>query len=544
MPTLDWIGKRAVVNHHREVPYRLIHCDSELSAGDPEAGNLIVQGDNLEALKALLPYYAGKVKCIYIDPPYNTGNEGWAYNDNVNSPEIRKWLGEVVGKDMEDLSRHDKWLCMMYPRLRLLREFLSEDGQIFVSADENEHRHLALLMDELFGSLNRIETLIWKKSYGGGAKSKHIVNLHEYVECFAKSKQNIGTLELPPSEEVLKYYRYTDENFDKRGPFRLQPLATTSMDERPNLRYPLIWEGREVWPEKQWQWSRDRALAAQEARELVFSKRGETWSVNYKQYLKNENGDVRGSKMYSIIESIYTQSGTNTIKDIFGDGKKFEFPKPYQLISQFISLSTEGDSIIMDSFAGSGTTGHAVLDLNKQDGGNRKFILIEVDGRVAQEVTAERLRRVIEGYDKPKKNGETEPVAGLGGGFRYCRLGTALFDEFGDVSVEVMFPDLAAHVFFSETGAPIPHRVKLGETYLGAHQEKAIYLLYCGTNMGAARPSSGNVLTLDALDALTPPEEIFDGVRVVFAEGCTVSPERLESENIIFKQIPYQVDGV
>ena len=160
MPTLDWIGKQAVVNHHREVPYRLIHCDSELSAGDPDAGNLLVQGDNLEALRALLPYYAGRVKCIYIDPPYNTGNEGWVYNDNVNSPEIRKWLGEVVGKESEDLSRHDKWLCMMYPRLRLLREFLREDGAIFMSIDDNEIDHLKKSCDEIFGRKNFISNII------------------------------------------------------------------------------------------------------------------------------------------------------------------------------------------------------------------------------------------------------------------------------------------------------------------------------------------------------------------------------------------------
>lgn len=543
MPTLDWIGKKAVVNHHREVPYRLIHCNGKLSAGDPEAGNLLVQGDNLEALKALLPYYAGKVKCIYIDPPYNTGNEGWVYNDNVNSPEIRKWLGEVVGKEAEDLSRHDKWLCMMYPRLRLLREFLREDGLIFVSADEYEHRHLALLMDELYGFQNRIETLIWKKSYGGGAKSKHTVNLHEYVECFAKAKKNIDTLELPPSEDVLKYYKYKDENYGTRGPYRLQPLATTSMDERPNLRYPLIWKGEEIWPEKQWQWSNQRALAAQEAGELVFSKRDDKWSVNYKQYLKNEEGETRGSKMYSVIEGIYTQSGTNTIKEILGDGKAFDFPKPYQLISMFIALGTDKDSIILDSFGGSGTTGHAVLDLNKRDGGNRQFIVVEMEEKVAQNVTAERLRRVIEGYNKQKRDGETEWVEGLGGGFRYCQLGTALFDEFGDVSAEVPFPDLAAHVFFSETGVPIPKKAKLGEAYLGAHQGKAVYLLYSQSDMGAAQTAAGNVLTPNVLAELSPPPEGFEGVRVVFAEGCTVSLERLKAEGVLFKQIPYQVEG-
>lgn len=539
MPTLDWIGKQAVVNHHREVPYRLVHCDSGLSAGDPEAGNLLVQGDNLEALRALLPYYAGKVKCIYIDPPYNTGNEGWVYNDNVNSPEIRKWLGQVVGKEAEDLSRHDKWLCMMYPRLRLLREFLREDGVIFLSVDENEHRHAALLMDEIFGSANRIETIIWKKSYGGGAKSKHVVNLHEYVEFFAKRKENIGFLSLPPSQKIMKYYKYRDEKFEIRGPYRLQPLATNSMDERQNLRYPLIHEGVEIWPEKQWQWSRERAVAAQQNNELVFEKRGEKWIVNYKQYLRDENGIERGSKLYSIIEGIYTQSGTNIMKDIFGHGKAFDFPKPYELIKLFIQISTNPGDIVLDSFAGSGSTGHAVLALNSQDGGDRRFILVEMIEDIASEVTAERLRRVIEGYCKRGNSSET--VKGLGGGFRFCRLGAPLFDEFGDIAQEVSFPDLAAHIFFVETGVPIPHRAQ--SEFLGIHQGRAVYLLFDEAHAQTARETAGNVLTPDRLASLPEPPEGFEGIRVIYAEGCTVSSDRLKAMGVVFKQIPYQVEG-
>ena len=173
MPTLDWIGKKAVVNHHREVPYRLIHCDGEKSAGDPDAGNLLVQGDNLEALKALLPYYAGKVDCIYIDPPYNTGNEDWIYNDNVNSPEIRAWFDQVVGKEGEDLSRHDKWLCMMYPRLRLLRDLLSEQGVLAVSLDENEFHYFRMLADQIFGSSRFVGYFVWKnRNVDNRVKSK------------------------------------------------------------------------------------------------------------------------------------------------------------------------------------------------------------------------------------------------------------------------------------------------------------------------------------------------------------------------------------
>ena len=268
MPTLEWIGKSKVINHHQKVPFRVLERkysfdENGQHSEDNGSENMIIRGDNLEALKALLPRYEGRVKCIYIDPPYNTGNEGWVYNDNVNDPKIKKWLGEVVGKEGEDLTRHDKWLCMMYPRLKLLQKLLADDGVIFISIDEIEHRYLELVMDEIFGSANRIDTFVWQNNYGGGAKSNYVVHLHEYVLCFAKNISTVGKIELPPDDNILKYYKYKDEKFDTRGPYRLQPLATTSMDDRPNLRYPLFYEGHEVWPAKQWFWSKERALEAQ-----------------------------------------------------------------------------------------------------------------------------------------------------------------------------------------------------------------------------------------------------------------------------------------
>ena len=527
MPTLDWIGKKAVVNHHRQVPFRLLQERPELSVGDPAAGNLLVQGDNLLALKALLPYYAGKVKCIYIDPPYNTGNEGWVYNDAVNSPEIRRWLGRVVGPEAQDLSRHDKWLCMMYPRLALLREFLSEDGLIFVSVDENEYRHLALLMDELFGSPNRLETFIWKKSYGGGAKSKHVVNLHEYIECFAKRVEEIPELRLPPDEAVLKYYKYRDDKYERRGPYRLQPLGTMSMDERPNLRYPILWQGSEIWPDKQWQWSRERTLAALANDELVITERRGKWVISYKQYLKDEEGAERASKPYSIIERVYTQQGTNEIKLLMGSGKVFEFPKPSALVRHLIQFAAGPNSLILDSFAGSGTTGQAVLALNKADGGHRRFILVEMDEAISGAVTCERLRRVIAGHE------DQEP---LGGGFRYCTLGEPLFDEGGSIRESVTFAELAAHVFFMETGAPVPQPVATSSPLLGAHGGKAVYLLFNGV-LGDRRPAGGNVLTGDVLRHLPA----FDGARVVYGEGCRLGADRLRQEGVVFRQIPYEI---
>jgi len=495
--------------------------------GDPDSGNLLVQGDNLGALKALLPYYAGKVKCIYIDPPYNTGNEGWIYNDNVNSPEINAWLGKVVGGDLEDLSRHDKWLCMMYPRLALLREFLSEDGIIAVSVDENEYRHLALLMDEIYGASNRLETLVWKKSYGGGSKSKHIVNLHEYIEIFSKRIENIPVLSLPPDEKALKYYKHRDDQFEERGPYRLQPLATNSMDERPNLRYAIYYKGEEIWPEKQWQWSKDRTETALARGEILIAKKKGKWSVSYKQYLRSPEGEERTSKAYSIVDGIYTQQGTNEIKALFGDGKAFSFPKPSKLVRLLVQLMSGKNAMILDSFAGSGTTAHAVLAQNKADSGNRRFILVEMEPKICREVTAERIKRVIEGY------GDQPP---LGGGFRYCTLGEPLFDETGAIRETVKFSELAAHVFLMETGSPLPRKATGRTPLLGVYNRRAIYLLFNGV-LGDKRPQGGNVLTREVLASL--PHH--DGPKVVYGESCRLGEMRLRQETIIFKQVPYDV---
>lgn len=218
MPTLDWIGKDAVLEHHKEVPFHLLRCDPELSVGDPGSGNLLIQGDNLLALKALLPYYAGKVKCIYIDPPYNTGNESWVYNDNVNSPEIYAWLGKVVGKEAEDLSRHDKWLCMMYPRLVLLRELLHEEGSFWMSIDDNEVHHAREVLDEIFGKQNFVDTVIWQKIYSPKSSARHFSANHDFILVYAKQAEIWTRNLLPRSDKQDKRYRNIDN--DPRGPWK------------------------------------------------------------------------------------------------------------------------------------------------------------------------------------------------------------------------------------------------------------------------------------------------------------------------------------
>lgn len=390
--------------------YVALELDAALSHGDSPWDNLIIEGDNFDALRALRMSHKGAVRCIYIDPPYNTGNRDFVYNDRF--------------VDKTDRYRHSLWLEFMYRRLQLAKELLADDGVIFVSIDDNEMFRLGMLMDRLFGEDNWIQTLVWKKSYGGGAKAKHVVGLHEYVLCFARQKFLVDRIELPPDPKVLKYYKFRDDKFDTRGPYRLQPLATNSMDTRENLRYPISYMGEEIWPAKQWQWARERTNKALANDELVLTKNGSEWKVNYKQYLRDEAGKERGSKPYSIIDGPYTQEGTAEIRDIFGDGKTFSFPKPSGLVSHLISYMPD-DAVVLDFFAGSGTTAHAVARLNAKDGGTRKFILVssaeatadEPEKNLCRDVCAERVRRVMGGYTNAKGEG----VIGLGGAFAYLR---------------------------------------------------------------------------------------------------------------------------
>ncbi|MDF1679029.1 site-specific DNA-methyltransferase [Ponticaulis sp.] len=551
MPTLDWIGKKAVVNHHREVPYRLVHCDGELSTGDPDAGNLLVQGDNLEALKALLPYYAGKVKCIYIDPPYNTGNEGWVYNDNVNSPEIKAWLGNVVGKEAEDLSRHDKWLCMMYPRLRLLREFLREDGVIFVSIDDDENHRLRILLDEIFRSKNFVASFVWQKKQSPQNDAISVSDMHDYILAYAKNaaisrEDRIGFKANRLERTDTQDSRFKNPDDDERGVwFSSDYTCAKSVNERPNLYYPVLNPntGEEIWPSKTRVWG-----YSQEEHARHLSKRLIYWGADgsgrprLKKFLNDETKGVVPATWLTRDECGDNQEARREVRSLFaGTGQDFDTPKPTRLLKRLFAMACGPDDLLLDSFAGSGTTGHAVLDLNKQDGGNRKFILVEMDEQIAPDITAERLKRVIHGYDK---GGDPEkPVEGLGGGFRYCRLGVPLFNEFGDIDGGVSFPDLAGHVFFAECGVPIPAKANGNSPYLGQYRDKAVYLLFSPAEAGFAREASGNVLTPDTLAVLPTPPDDFEGGWIVYGEGCTVGKERLAEAGVTFKQIPYQIDG-
>lgn len=532
MPTLDWIGKKAVLNHHRQVPYHLLRCDSSLSVGDPGSGNLLVQGDNLLALKALLPFYAGQVKCIYIDPPYNTGNENWVYNDAVNSPEMKKWLGHVVGGEAEDLSRHDKWLCMMYPRLALLNELLAQDGAIFISLDDNEVHKLRSVMDDLFGVRNFVASVIWQKRTSPDMRLS-LSTAHDYVMVYAK---NIDCLTLNKIPKTLKQAaQFKNPDNDARGPWVSSDY--TAQGYRPNQMYTIRTPaGTEYKPPPGVCWKNVEAVFLDLVRDgrIWFGKNGKGMPRR-KTFLFESEGNAAWT-WWPNEEVGHTQEAKKEIDAILGETHNFETPKPLRLLQRVLAIASDNDSLILDSFAGSGTTGHAVLEANKADGGNRRFILVEMEPEICRTVTALRLRRAIEGYF-PKNVGENkEEVPGLGGGFRYCTLAEPLFDETDNIRPEVSFADLAAHIFFTETGEPIPKRATAKTPLVGKCNGTAYYLLFNGV-LGDKRPDGGNVLTGKVLGQLPP----HDGPKVVYGEGCRLGAARLKREGIVFKQVPYEI---
>ena len=536
MPVLNWIGKSAVVTHHKEVPYRLLEPVPELSCGDVDSGNVIVQGDNLDALKALLPRYAGQVKCIYIDPPYNTGNEGWAYNDNVNSPEIRRWLGEVVGKEGETLDRHDRWLCMMYPRLVLLKQFLRDDGVIFVSIDDNEVAMLRLLMDEIFGAGNFVSNVIWQKKYAVANDHKTIAPMHDFVLVYQRSPNWRRNL-LPRGEEKDSQYKYEDE----KGWFRSSDYTCAkTAEDRPNLYYPVSNPntGEEIWPKRTRVWAYSHEEHQRHVAEdlIYWGKDGRGKVPAYKRYKHTlRNDGVVPQSLWPHEFAGHTDGSRKELRELLHDTPSvsdFATPKPSLLIQRILQVATDKDSLVLDSYAGSGTTAHAVLKQNAEDGGNRRFILVEMDEGIASNVTAERVRRVSQGY----VNAKGEQIAGLGGGFQYCKLSKdPLFTADGQIREDVTFSQLAEFVWFSETGTGFKQKGK--SPMLGVHKGRAIYLLYNGI-LGDKSVSGGNVLTGPVLDLLPP----HDGARVIYAAACRLGTPRLNREGIVFKQTPYALD--
>lgn len=547
MPTLTWIGKEKVVNHHLDVPFRVL--DHQYTFGDtPDSGNKIIHGDNLEALKALLPEYEGKIKCIYIDPPYNTGNEKWVYNDNVNDPHIRKWLGQVVGSEMDDLTRHDKWLCMMYPRLVLLQKLLKEDGAIFISIDDHEQASLRIVCDEIFGTKNFIGQFVINttpnaRDYGAIGK------MHEYCLFYAKNIDLLTTNLIP---EKTKTFKYKDEI----GGFNVHPLYNSNVaftkDNRPNLFYPFylyldnpigdcFYEigleptGNciEIYPPKSqkdniqfvWRWGREKSING--INKEIIGYLNENGEYRIVQKMRHDAKVIRSM----LIEKEYTsRRGTAEVEEIFAQ-KTFSFPKPKSLLEQFIYSVSDRTSIILDSFAGSGTTAHAVLNLNKQDGGNRKFILVEL-GDYAENITAERVRRVMSGYGEGKN-----AVEGTGGSFDFYELGDTLFDpQTENLNDNADTEQIRQYVWYSETHAPyIAPTAEHHPYWLGTDQQTNYYFYYI--------KGEETCLSWDFLRTLTPERDKAE-MYIIYADRCVLTESEMQQLNIRFKKIPRDIKRV
>ena len=550
MPTLEWIGKSKVINHHQDVPFRVLerkYSFDENGQHDEDNGseNMIIRGDNLEALKALLPRYEGRVKCIYIDPPYNTGNEGWVYNDNVNDPKIKKWLGEVVGKEGEDLTRHDKWLCMMYPRLKLLQKLLADDGVIFVSLDFHEQPFMRLIMDEIFGASNYVSEIACVNKPSGRSDDKYIATAHESIIVYRKSPLlTLGGFE--PEEKITKRYNkrdtdgrlYREEDLRKRG-------THDERTDRPNLFYPfffnqetgeLIVGGNDektpdgfirIEPMKSkdiqgtWRWGQDTANAQKTYIHPRYMPNKQQWSLFEWEYL-DERGAAKPTTLWDF-KDVNSERGTEVFIKYLGFKKEdFPNPKPVGTIQRILQIATAGDDIILDSFAGSGTTAHAVLNMNKADGGHRKFILVEMMD-YADSITAERVKRVIRGYGEGKN-----AVEGTGSNFSFYDLGEPLL--VGDCLNEAVAPEkIREYIWFMETKQPYAPPSGGNPYYLGKHNNTGYYFYY--------EPQRVTVLGYAFLSTIM---EKADGT-VIYADRCSISEDKLAKMGVTFKKIPRDI---
>ncbi|MGN8875236.1 site-specific DNA-methyltransferase [Pseudoflavonifractor sp. HCP28S3_F10] len=580
MPTLEWIGKSKVINHHQEVPFRVLerqYSYDEQGQHEEDNGseNMIIRGDNLEALKALLPRYEGRVKCIYIDPPYNTGNEGWVYNDNVNDPKIKKWLGEVVGKEGEDLTRHDKWLCMMYPRLKLLQKLLAEDGVIFISIDDTEYANLKLICDEIFGSNCFVSNISWQRTYSTRNDSKGIVNEVEHLLVYSK-QPDWNPNKLPRTAEMDERYKNPDN--DVRPWKSSDAFAPDSVGHQGmvyGVQHPIT--GKIMYPPngRHWSFGQEQVLeimqgwapyelrdindaevraelcgiakesvrqdvkaimlsvpleeAAKQAEQVYqrgqwpvfcFSNNGKG-GIRRKTYLTEVGGRLP-TNFWAFTETGHTDEAKKEMLAIFDGKATFDTPKPHRLIEFVLKIAGSDNALVLDSFAGSGTTAHAVLNMNKADGGHRKFILVEMMD-YADSITAERVKRVIQGYGEGKTG-----VEGTGGNFSFYDLGEPLL--VGDCLNEAVSPEkIREYIWFMETKTPYAPPAGDSPYYLGNHNSTGYYFYY--------EPQRVTVLDYAFLATI---KEKADGT-VIYADRCSIGEDKLAQMGITFKKIPRDI---
>ena len=541
MPTLDFKGKQIVYAHHLTVPSRTLEPDAPKSL--PPKGqqpslddNLIIHGDNLHALKALMPRYAGRVDCIYIDPPYNTGNEGWVYNDNVNSPLMQEWLKDKSPVDGEDLERHDKWLCMMWPRLHLLHELLAENGAIFVSIDDNEQHHLRMVMDEIFGAENFVATIAWQRRTSPDARL-NLSQAHDHILAVAK---NVDALDFNPVPlSTAQTNKFANPDDDPRGPW----VSTdyTAQGWRPNQVYELVTPGGVKYkppPGRCWVNVESAYRKLVSEGRMWFGSDGKA-RPRVKTYLSESSG-VRAWTWWSNQECGHNQEAKKELNAIVGFDAPFDTPKPTRLIKRILQIATDKDSIILDSFAGSGTTAQAVLALNKEDGGNRKFILVECED-YADKITAERVRRVINGVPTAK---DESLQNGLGGSFTYCTLGEEISPE--KMLTGENLPDydtLARHLVYTATGhAPDNiHKARSKDGLFHETDDRLFYLIY-QPDLAFLR-SAESALNGDRAERIAKQAKTKHKTAVVFATHKFMGQKELTDMRIVFCGLPYEIYG-
>jgi adenine-specific DNA-methyltransferase len=501
MPVIQFKGKTAIESYHHTVPHHTLALNAKLSVlpkGEKPTldGNLIIEGDNLLALKALLPTHAGRIKCIYIDPPYNTGNEGWVYNDNLTQPQFREWIGKAVGKEGEDFTRHDKWCCMMYPRLQLLKELLRDDGAIFISIDDHEVHHLRMMMDEIFGPENLLATIVWKPRYSPPNDHKGIAEMHDFIVAYRKTDEFMRGL-LPRSEKSEGNYSNPDK--DPRGDWiSVGYIGNKSRKERPNSWYPIIRpkDGKEMWPDEKAVWRFSPTTHEKNVKEnrLYWGPTGTYDKPRFKKFrFEVKPGIVPGS-WWEPSEVGNNDQAKRELSQILGPTLVFQNPKPVALIERVLRIATDEDDLILDSFAGSGTTAHATLSSNKEDGGNRRFILVQIPFEtkenekekfnISQKITSERVRRVMNGYTYRTQKGKSEKVEGLGGSFSYSSLGPALFSEYRDLGKTLpSYEELAKYIFYTETSSDFDKKSLNKKTRkIGEYRKTSYYLFYTPNN--------------------------------------------------------------
>lgn len=507
MPTLRWLTRDDDVRAAEKVPYRLLEEVPELGYGDRDAGNMLIQGDNLEALKALLPYYTGQVKCIYIDPPYNTGSAFEHYDDNLE---------------------HSQWLAMMWPRLELLRELLAEDGSIWVSIDDREGHYLKVIMDEVFGRKNFLSEIVWRSSDNSNNDAKTFSTDHNATYVFSKAPGWLSN-RLPSTPEQSKHFKNPDN--DPRGPyFDGNPLGSPAM--RENLVYDIVApNGNVIKPPKNgWRWSKETLAEKMKTGEIRFNDAGT--GIKRRTYLADQKGLPPSTLWTDLDDTGHNRQAKFEQKKLFPETDKdfwFGTPKPERLIQRIFQIATNPGDLVLDSFLGSGTTAAVAQKMG------RRYIGIEM-GDHAVTHCAPRMQKVIDG-----EQGGISKVQNWqgGGGFRFYRLGPPVFTKDGQIQPDIRFPVLAAHIWFAETGSPWTEPQALSP-FLGAQGGKGYALLYNGI-LGDKSVSGGNVLTRSTLATIRSAQGDYNGPLSVYGERTALSESSLKAEQIEFKQTPYDV---